>query len=225
MGPYILLATALVLLGVFAWIWRSSEGRGEPMRLLLVWLCLSAVTATIAAAGILIGDTSVSRSFVAAAHVYFAVLAFLLFLFTRSFSVAADYRILFWSVPLQLGIAVIVMNWQYVFKASGSDWVLDMSKPAAIAVVAVNWVYGLLALAYAFALYLTLRREARQKEKERTLLILAAIVILSVATAIRVVSGEATGYVISISYLGHLTGVLLMVWAFRGPAVFKSVKR
>jgi hypothetical protein len=92
-------------------------------------------------------------------------------------------------------------------------------------VVAVNWFYGLLALAYAVALYLTLRREARQKEEERTLLMIAAIAILSVATAIRVISGEATGYVIDLSYLGHLAGVLLLVWAFRGSSLFKPVKR
>jgi hypothetical protein len=225
LSAYILLATALVLMGVIAWLWEAGETRGEPARLLLVWLVLSAVTAIITAAGIWIEDMSVSLSFTAAARMYLMVLAFLLFLFARSFSVAADYTLLFWSVPLQLGMALIIMNWQHMFEESGGHWILEIGNPASVAVAAVSWLYGILALAYAIILYLTLRREGREKEKGRTLMMIAAIAVLMAASAIRGTISGAVGYAINISYLGHLVGVMMLVWAFRGPFIYKPARR
>jgi hypothetical protein len=225
LSSYILLATALVLLGVVAWLWEAGERRGEPARLLLAWLVLGAVAAIIAAAGLWIEDASISLSFTAAARMFVMILAFLLFLFARSFSIAADYTILFWSVPLQLGMALIIVNWQHIFEQSGGQWIMDIGNPASIVIAAVNWFYGILALAYAIILYLTLRREGREMEKTRTLIMIAAIVVLFVATAIRGTLSGAVGYALDISYLGHLAGVLLLVWAFRGPFVFKPAMR
>jgi hypothetical protein len=153
------------------------------------------------------------------------VLAFLLFLFTRSFSVAADYTILFWSVPLMLGTAIILVNWQQIFELSGGHWILDLENSASMVLIVVSWFYGILALAYTFILYMTLRREGRQKEKSRTLMMIAAIIVLFVAEALRGTVSGVVGYAINIAYLGYLAGVLLLVWAFRGPFVFKPASR
>jgi hypothetical protein len=225
LSPYVLLATALVLLGIIAWLWESGETRGEPARLLLAWLAMSAVTALITAAEMWIEDASVSLSFTAAARMYAMIIVFMLFLFTRSFSVAADFTILYWSIPLQIGMAVIIMNWQRIFEMSGGDWILDMKSSAAMVTVAVSWFYGTLALVYAVILYLTLRREGREKESRRSLIMLAALAVLFVASAIRGFISGAAGYAISAAYLGHLAGVLLLIWAFRGPIVSRPAGR
>ena len=225
MSPYILLATALVIMGIIAWLWQYGETRGEPARLLLAWLALSAVTAIIAAAGMWIEDPTVSLSFTAAARTYSMIIVFLLFIFARSFSSPADFTLLFWSVPLQFGMAVVILNWQHMFRLSGDMWILDMGNPFAITTVAVSWFYSILALAYAAILYLTLRREGREKEKERTMIMIAAIAVLLVASGIRGSISGAVGYAITIGYLGHLAGVLLLVWAFRGPIKLRPAGR
>lgn len=225
MSPYILLASALVLLSIVAWLWEAGETRGDPARLLMVWLAFSAVTAIIAAAGIWIEDASVSLSFTAVARILLMVVVFLLFLFTRSFSVQTDYTILFWSVPLQLGMAMIMVNWQHMFARSGGFWVMDTGDPAAIVVITVSWFYGVLALVYAVVLYLTLRREGREKEKGRTLLMIAALAVLFVSGSIRTTISGASSYIVSTVYLGYLAGVLMLVWAIRGPRLTRPTER
>lgn len=225
MAPYVLIATALVLLGIVAWLWEAGVTRGEPARILLVWLALGAVTAIISAAGIWIEDASVSLSFTAAARMYAMIVVFVLFLFTRSFSVPVGFGVFFWSVPLQMSMAVIIMNWEKIFKLSGSDWILDMGSPAAIITVVVTWLYGILALGYAAGLYLTLRREGREKEKGRTLVMMAAIAVMFLASGLRGFVSGAAGTAISAAYIGYLAGVLLLIWAFRGPVMPRSAER
>ncbi|MEW6552811.1 MAG: hypothetical protein AB1384_00800 [Actinomycetota bacterium] len=225
MSPYLALATSLVLLGIAIWIWEAGHDYDEPARLLLVWLVFSAATAMFAAAGMWIGDATVSLSFTAVARILFLVVTFLLFLFARSFSARADYTVLFWSVPLQFGMAVIMVNWQSMFESNADIWVMRTWNPAAMCVMAVGWFYGILSLVYAVILYLTLRREGRDKEKSRTLMMIAAMAVLFVAGAARNVPSAATSYATSAVYLGYLLGLLMLLWALRGPIVFKSTRR
>jgi len=225
LSPYILLATALILMGIVAWLWESGATQGDPARFFIALLSMGAVTAGITAAGLWIEDTTVSLSFAAAARMYSTVLTFLLFLFARSFSKPADFTLLYWSVPLQFGMAVVILNWQHMFRLSGSTWILNMDRPFAWMTVAVNWTYGILAMVYAVGLYMTLKREGKKVEKERTLIMITALIILFVATAIQGLLSGAVGYAINIAYLGHLLGALLLVWAFRGPVILKPLKR
>jgi len=225
LGPYIMLATALVLLGMAAWLWELGEARGEPARLLLVWIAFSAVTALIAAAGMWIEDASMGQSFTAASRTYYMIAAFILFLFARSFSVGIDFTVLYWSVPLQLGLAGIIINWQSMFELRGGAWVLDLENPAAILIMAVTLLYDLLALIYAVILYLTLRREGRQKEKGRSGTMVAAVCLLFLASATGSVVGGESGYVAGAVFLFYIAGVLLLIWAFRGPFAFRTVER
>jgi hypothetical protein len=225
LSPYILLATALVLLGVAIWLWEAGFTVDEPARILLVWLVFSAVTSLIAAVGMWIGDKTVSLSFMTVARILFIVIAFFLFLFARSFSVRADYTVLFWSVPLQFGMAVLMVNWQHVFERSADSWIMRIESPAAICVIGVGWFYGILALAYTVILYLTLRREGREKEKNRTLLMIAAMTVLFASSVVRSVVSGVAGYAISAAYLGYLAGLLMLLWAIRGPLVFRTTKR
>jgi hypothetical protein len=225
LGPYLALATALVLLGIAIWMWEAGHNYDEPARLLLVWLVFSAATALVAAAGMWIGDATVSLSFTAVARILFLVVTFLLFLFARSFSARADYTVLFWSVPLQFGIAVIMVNWQSMFERSTGIWVMRAWNTAATCAMAVGWFYGILSLIYAVILYLTLRREGRGTEKKRTLMMVAAMAVLFVAGAARNIPSAVTSYATSAVYLGYLLGLLMLLWALRGPVVFKSAKR
>jgi hypothetical protein len=220
-----MVATALVLLGIVAWLWQYKETRGEPARFLLSWLVLVALSALAGAAGMWIGDASVSQSFAAAERLFLMGAVFLLFLFARSFSEAAGFALLYWSIPLQLGTAVIVWNWQSLFVLSGGSWVMDMGEPAALLTVAVNWFYGVMAFVYAAILYLTLRREGRGRESGRTLIMVSGIVVLFVASGLQGSISGAAGYAVSIAYLGQLAGVLLLVWAFRGPRIFRTAER
>ncbi len=225
MSPYVLLATALILLGIVAWLRESGETRGDPARLFIALLAMGAVTAGIAAAGMWIRDATVSLSFTAAARMYTMILAFLLFLFTRSFSSPEDYTVFFWSVPLQLGMAAIILNWQHMFELSGDAWILDMGCPFAWMTIAVGWLYGILAMAYAVILYVTLSREGRKVEKKRTQIMIAALALMFVSSVIRGSMSGAAGYAINLAHLGHLLGALLLVWAFRGPKQLKPFKR
>jgi glucan phosphoethanolaminetransferase (alkaline phosphatase superfamily) len=225
LSAYVLSATALVLTGIMAWLWESGETRSEPARLLLAWLCLSAITALIAAAGIWIKDPTISLSFTAAARLCSMIIVFLLFMFARSFSSPADFTLIFWSIPLQFGMAAIILNWGNMFKLSGDMWVMDMGSSFALATVFVNWFYAVLALTYAAVLYITLRREGRDKEKKRTMIMIAAFLVLLVASGVRGSLSGAVGFAITLGYLGHLAGVLLLVWAFHGPILLKPAER
>ncbi len=225
MAPYVLVATALVILGIAARLQAAGFTRGEPARILLVWLAFSAVTATVAAVGTWMGDASASLHLAAATRICALTAVATLFLFTRSFGIPVGFGAFFWSVPLQLGVAVIIVNFREMFKYSGGGRVLDMGSVAALITIVLTWLYGALALAYAIALYLTLRREGRQKEKRRTLAMIVALAVMLAASGLRgVVSGTA-GSALSVAYLGHLAGMLLLTWAFRGPAIPRLARR
>lgn len=217
MSPYVLTATALVLAGMVAWLWQRGETRGEPARLFIAWLSISAITALMAAAAYWVEDAKASLSLTAAARMYSMVIVFLLFLFARSFSSPADFTVFFLSVPLQFGMAVVIFNWQQMFSQRGGVWVLDVGNPFAVAAVAVNLLYASLALVYVTVLYLTLRREGRERERSQTLIMLVAIVVLLAANLLRGSIGGASGYAVAIGDLGNLAGALLLLWAFRGP--------
>lgn len=225
MAPYLLTAIALAIAGIVAWLWEWGNARGEPARILLAWMALSAATVAIAAAGMWMGDDPVGRYLAAAARMYSMIMAAMLFLFARSFGAPLGCGVFFWSVPLQLGMAATIIGGGEMFALSGGYWILDMGNGAAVITALVLWFYGLLALAYAGGLYLALRREGREKEKRRTLALIAAIAVVFAASALRGTASGAAGSAICAAYLAHLGGVLLLAWAFRAPAMSRSAQR
>ena len=219
LAPYILVVSAAVMLGLAFWIGGAGRARGELARYLVAWLALSVAASLIMAASMWVGDETVSLSFAAAARSLVMIAVFVVFVFTRSFSRASDYTLFFWSVPLQLGLAVNILNWERIYRVEHGAWVLNLGDSLAVAAVLVEWFYSILAVFYAALLYLTLRREGRAEESRRTLAMTVALLVLLAAGSVRGVASGIFGRAVNAGYAGYLAGVLLLVWAFRQPPV------
>ncbi len=223
-APFVLVVSAAIMLVLAAWIGRFGRTRGEPAAYVMTWLALSVTASLILAASLWIEDEMVSLSFAAAARSLLMIAAFIAFLFTRSFSRGSDYTLFFWSIPLQLGLAVNTLNWEHIYRMEGGAWVLDAGDSMAFTIACVGWLYSALAVAYAALLYLTLRREGKTEESRRALALTLALFILLSADSVRGMVGGIKGYAVNIGCLGYLAGVLLLVWSFRLPSVPQGIE-
>lgn len=219
MAPYILVVSAAIMFALAVWLGRLGRTRGEPARYLVTWLALSVTASLIMAVSLWVADKTVSLSFAAAARSLVMIAAYIVFLFTRSFSKGSDYTLFFWSIPLQLGLAVNILNWERIYRLVGGAWVLDAADSMALTIACVGWLYSVLAVSYAALLYLTLRKEGKEEESRRTLAMTMALLLLLLAGSVRGMLGGVTGYGANMGYIGYLAGVLLLVWAFRLPMV------
>jgi len=216
-SPYIHVLSASVMLALAAWIRRSGAERGEPARYLVVWLALSAAASLIMAASQWVEDETVSLSFAAAARSLGLMGAFIAFVFTRSFSRSPDSSLYFWSLPLQLGLASNILNWERIYRLEGRTWVLRAGDSLALAVAVAIWFYYLLALLYALLLYSTLKKEGKEMESRRTLVMTLGLLLLMAAGSLGGMVNGVTGHAAVYGSLGYLAGVLSLVWAFGFP--------
>lgn len=219
MAPYVLVASAAMMLILAVWIRSFGGARGEPARYLVVWLALSVAASLIMAASLWVKDDAVALSFAAAARSLALTAAFVVFIFTRSFSRGPDCTLYFWSIPLQLGLAANILNWEHIYRLEGGAWVLDAGDSFAITIASVTILYSAFAVAYALLLYHTLKREGREEESRRTLVMAVALVLLLAAGSVRGMAGGILGHAVNAGYVGYLAGVLLLIWAFRVPLV------
>ncbi|NPV58237.1 MAG: hypothetical protein HPY75_01075 [Actinobacteria bacterium] len=217
MAPYVLVASAATMLILAIWIRRFGGARGEPARYLVVWLALSVAASLVMAASLWVKDETVALSFAAAARSLAMIAAFVVFIFTRSFSRGPDCALYFWSVPLQLGLAANILNWESIYRLEAGAWVLDAGDSFAITIASVTMIYSVLAVAYALMLFYTLKREGKEEESRRTLVMTVALVLLLAAGSVRGMAGGILGHAVNAGYVGYLVGVLLLVWAFRVP--------
>lgn len=213
-SPFLLLATALVLLGIAFWFRYRSQVRGETGLWFLLWLLAASFSAIFSAVSFWVEDHMVSQSFFQATSVLMVVSAFFVFLFARSFGRSVDYRTYFWSLPLQLAAAAVLANGDTMLCRQSRIWVIDNSNPASWLVAAVLFFYSMLAIYYIFVLIRDLRREELGPETEQMSLILAALLILFYANVLGGILGARTWWEgrIPLVELADLAAALMLAW-------------
>lgn len=213
-----LLATALVLLGIALWFRYRSGVRGETGLWFLLWLLAAALSAVFSAVSFWVKDRMVSLSFFQATSVLIVVSAFFVFLFARSFGRSVDYRAYFWSLPLQLAAAAVLANGETMLCRESRIWVMDNSSPASWIVATVLVFYSLLAIYYISVLIRDLRREGLGPEAERMSVILAALLILFYANVLGAILGARKWWEghIPLVELADLAAALVLAWGVAG---------
>lgn len=218
MSPILLLATAVVLAGIAVWFRIRSGIRGESGIWFLLWLAAAALSAIFSAVSWWVEDRAVSLSFSQAASVLALASSFFVFLFARSFSRKVDYKAYFWSLPLQVSAAAVLVNGEDMLYRRSRAWVADNSSPATWIAAAALLLYSLLAAYHIAALLMELRREGRRREARRMGVILAALLILLNAGVLGGVLGEQGWWEIPIplAELAGLAGALVLAWGVAG---------
>ncbi|MGQ9757355.1 MAG: hypothetical protein ACUVRX_04265 [Actinomycetota bacterium] len=217
-SPFLLLAAALVLLGIALWFRYRSGVKGETTLWFLLWLLTAALSAVFSAASFWVKDRMVSLSFFQATLVLVVLSSFFVFLFARSFGRSVDYRAYFWSLPLQLAAAAVLANGETMLCRKNRIWVIDNSSSASWLVAAVLVFYSLLAIYYIFVLIWELRREGLGPEAERMSVILAALLILFYANVMGGILGARKwfeGY-IPLVELADLAAALVLALGVAG---------
>ena len=219
MRPYLLIAAAAVFLGIAVWFRLSGKLRGEPAWWFFVWLVATAFTAAFTGISWWIGDRTISLSFQVVAGACLVTAAFVVFLFAHSFGHRADFTILLWSLPYQFALAGIIVNRDRMHVREGDMWVLNRNCPFVWVGYAILLLYAALAIAYILVLHRALRREGRRREARHLKTVLAAFVILVVASVAgdALVAGSWVAENIPVLEVGALLGAVVLLFAFLGP--------
>lgn len=218
MGPYLLLATAAVLAGIALWFRSRGRMKGETGIWFLVWLLTGALSAVFSAVSWWVEDRTISLSFYQANSAMLLGSVFFVFLFARSFGRNTDYTVFFWSLPMQLAAAAVLVNGGNMFRREGNLWILDHASPAAWIDAAALLFYSLLAIYYIAVLLRALREESRIWESQRLLIILAALLILFYANVLGGILGARSWWEarIPLVELANLAGALVLAWGVAG---------
>ncbi len=213
-SPVLLLAAASVFLGIALWFRLRSGVRGETGVWFLLWLLAAALSAVFSAVSWWVGDPAVSRSFFQATSVLMVASSFFVFLFARSFAKGVDYRAYFWSLPLQLAAAAVLVNGEDMLCRRSRVWVPDNSSPATWILSGVLVLYSLLAVFSISTLLRELHREGRGVEAERTAVILAALLVLFYANLMGGILGAREWWEarVPLVELAYLAGALVLAW-------------
>lgn len=215
MNPYLLLATAAVLVGIAFWHRSRGGVRGETGRWFVLWLLAAAFAATFSSISWWTGDRTISLSFYQATGMFEVGSAFFVFAFARSFGHSADYKLFFWSLPLQLAVAAILVNGDNMFMRDGRLWIFDNDSPVTWINAAVLVLYAVMAIAYTVVLLRDLRREGKNREEQRVKVVLAALLIIFYAKVMEGALGARSwwGGHVPLVEIVELVGTLMLARA------------
>ena len=218
MNPYLLLATAVVLVGIAIWYRSRSGARGETGSWFLLWLLSGAFATVFSSVSWWTGDNTISLSFYQVNSVFAVAGAFFVFAFARSFSRGVDYALFFWSLPMHLAVAAILVNGGNMFRREGSLWVFNGASPATWINAGALMLYAALSIAYIVLLLKDLRREGKGREEQRVKVVLAALLILFYAEAMEGVLGARSwfGAHVPLVEITELAGALVLAGAVAG---------
>jgi len=217
-NPYLLLATAAVLVGIAFW-YRSRAGvSGETGRWFLLWLLAGALGAAFSSISWWMGDDTISLSFYQVTSVFAVGSTFFVFAFARSFGRSADYTLFFWSLPLQFAVAAILVNGGDLFNRDGRLWVFDNESPVTWINAAALMLYAVMAIAYVVVLLRDLRREGKNREGQRVKVVLAALLILFYAEVMEGILGARSwwGGHVPLVEIAELAGALVLARVVAG---------
>lgn len=218
MNPYLLLATAAVLVGIAVWYRSRGGARGETGNWFLLWLLAGAFATVFSSVSWWVRDNTISLSFYQVNSVFAAASAFFVFAFARSFSRSVDYVLFFWSIPLQFTVAAILLNGIDMFRREARLWVFNEGSPAMWINAGALILYAALSIAYIVLLLRDLRREGRSREEQRVKVVLAALLILFYAEVMEGVLGARSwfGAHVPLVEICELAGALVLAGAVAG---------
>ncbi len=217
MIPVLSILIAVLFGGIAAWFLRYRYDRSEPSIWFFSWLVTTAFSYVLGTVAYWVGDTTLSRNFWIASFAVFTASLFLIFGFARSFSVDASYMLLFWALPLMVGMALVIVNPEALFSRSGDLWILKEYSAPVVIFVAINALYALLALYYAGMLYRTLRSHDQKRELHNFRYILAGLLVFFISAAVGGWLKSSVNSEMPVLEIGNLIGALLIMRGVTGP--------
>lgn len=219
MNPVSLLLIAAILVGIALWFnSRVSVGR-ESSRWFLCWLITGSLSALCGAASWWITDPTISTSFFLAYRALLSITLFFLFLFARSFSAKTDFTIFFWSLPLQLDIALIIVNNEALLQELGGSYVLDFNNAFAAIHLSVFLFYSLFTIFYFLMVYRDLRRAEKARELRQVKLFIAALAMMIPFMVLEAQIRFWLEINIPVGGVGIIIGAFIIVLALRGATL------
>lgn len=211
---------ALFFGGAAAYFVRYRYRGREQSIWFLLWLLAATAHNAYGAVSYWVEDAAISETFWIASYVALTLGVFLIYAFTRSFSVEASHTLFFWSLPLLADLSILIVNHSYLFRRSNGNWVPAGYNALFIVHILLNVFYAVLALYYAAVLYTDLRKQSHRPELNRFLFIFAGIAVVflsvSVGGGVRIAMNPGS----PVSEIGMLIGGLIML---RGMAGRKTV--
>lgn len=208
---------AALFAGAALWFMRYRFDRKEPSAWFFGWLVTAAAGNAFSAASWWVGDYTVSKWLYVATNVCLMGAVFLFFAFMRSFSIEAGYMLLFWSVPLMFGAALVIYDLEALFVREGRGWVpKGFSAPYAVHALLLAF-YVLWALYYAVMTYAALRRHAQKQELHGFRFILGGLVVTFISVAAGSWLRMSVNADLPAVELGDLVGALLIFRGVAGP--------
>ena len=217
MIPVLRILIAVLFGGIAAWFIRYRYDGSETSVWFLAWLVATAVSYALRVVAYWVGDMTISRNFCIASFTVLAASLFLIFGFARSFSVDADYTLLFWSLPLMFVMALVIMNPEALFYRDGGFWVLKEFNATVTIFVAIYGLYALLGLYYAGMLYRTLRSHDQKRELHNFRYILGGLLVVFISAAVGGWLKASVSSGMPVLEIGNLIGALLIMRGVTGP--------
>ena len=219
MVPILSVLVAILFGGMAVWFLRYRFDRKEPSTWFFLWLVAASAIYTFNAASYWVTSPTISQSFWIASSVSLSVTVFLIFGFARSFSVEADYTLLFWSVPLMFNVSMVIVNADSLFRRSGKAWIPQGYNAYVGVYIAIDTFYAVLAIYYAVMLYRALKSHDQKKDSGNARYVLEGLVLVFISAAIGGWLKTSVNAQIPVFEIGTVIGALLIMRGVAGPKV------
>lgn len=217
MSPIFRMLLAVLLGGMAVWFIRSRPHRGEPAQWFFALLVAAALSGVLSAVSWWIPDETISRSFWIAYWISLSLTVFLVFCFTRSFGSKADFTLLFWSIPIMLDLAIIIIDNAFLFERSGNTWAATADNAFVYLHIAIIVFYAGMSIYYCFMVYRALKSHDQKEESARFRYILAGLLVIFVSQLIAGPFRSLFKPGNPINEIGTLIGTLLLLLGIVEP--------
>jgi hypothetical protein len=225
LSPYLRMFMAALFFAMALWFRRYRFDRGEPARWFFAMLVAFALSLALSAISWWIQDDTISKSFWIAYWVALSCSAFLVFGFARSFGSKADFKLLFWSIPLLFDIALIIVGNNYLVERNGSTWVPRIQNNVYYVHWAINGAYAVLSIYYCIMAYVALRTHDQKEEEIHFRYVLAGLLVIFVSQLAAGPIRAALNPGNPITEIGTLLGALLLLIGVVEPKMKFMEKR
>ncbi len=213
MEEAILLLTCATLLGAGTWFLKAGASRREPGCWLSPGLFLLSLALILDVMSQIAGESTEGGALYSSTLFLELGASFLVFVFTRSFSHPTDFRALFWSVPMQFSVALVLGGGEALLSRGGTTWSLNPKEPASMVILATFVLYMGLMLVNMAGVYGTVRGGSRSG---RVVLLTLALTLFFVGLLVRNALAAHLAWALYAGASLKFTGAGLLVASLRG---------
>jgi hypothetical protein len=226
LSPVLRMILAVILCAMAAWFKRYRFDRGEPAHWFFALMIVFALSLGLSAISWWIRNDAISKSFWIAYWLALSGSSFLVFCFSRSFGPKADFKLLFFSIPLMFNLALVIVNETYLLERSGSTWVPQTGNAVYFVYWGINAVYAVLSVYYCVVAYVALRSHGQKEETANFRYVLYGLVVIIISQLAAGPLRAALNPGNPVSEIGTLAGMLLLLVGVMEPKLsLKGFKR